>query len=268
MSHTFKSTASIHLTDGLNSFSDRLKMSKTNSAVGTDSQSSAYSETYFDALYNDNTDPWQYQTRWYEKRKRDICLAALPQHHYQAAIELGCGNGVFSELLARRCQSLVSIDGNTQAVKLAKQRLADLPHVRIVHGVIPDVLLNLASELIKAYPLSTNTLANKPSFDLIVISEILYYLSLKDINTVITWVQQHLAPGGTLLCCHWRYPIDGFTMNGETVHQCLQQAFNSVNSAEGHQAIFNHQSQTIDSDFLSDVWQRSSESIARQEALI
>ena len=57
-------------------------------------------------------------------------------------------------------------------------------------------------------------------------------------------------------------------MNGETVHQRLQQAFNSVNSAERHQVAFNHQSQIIDSDFLLDVWQRSSESIAMQEDLI
>lgn len=280
MNHTSKSAVSIHLTDNLNDLTDRLKSTKTNSAgcqspdiqstnrQSTDSQSAAYSETYFDALYSDDTDPWQYQTRWYEKRKRDICLAVLPQPHYHAAIELGCGNGVFSELLAHRCQALVSIDGNAQAVQLAKQRLAESPQIRILQGIIPDVLLNLTSALIKAYPLSVNTLANKPSFDLIVISEILYYLSLKDIDTVIAWVQQHLALGGTLLCCHWRYPIDGFRMNGETVHQRLHQSFNSVIGAEGHQAAFNHQSQTIDSDFLLDVWQRSPESVAMQENLI
>ena len=67
------------------------------------SQYDGYSESYFDALYNDNTDPWQYQTRWYEKRKRDICLAILSQSKYNNAIELGCGNGVLSELLAQRC---------------------------------------------------------------------------------------------------------------------------------------------------------------------
>lgn len=272
MNHTFKSTASIHLADNLNPLNDRLKATKINSALSsdtaTDSQSEAYSETYFDALYSDNSDPWQYQTRWYEKRKRDICLAVLPQYHYQSAIELGCGNGVFSELLACRCESLVSIDGNTQAVQLAKQRLAESSHVKILHGVIPDLLLNLTEASIEAYPLSANQIINKPTFDLIVISEILYYLSLKDIDTVITWVQQHLAPEGTLLCCHWRYPIDGFTMNGETVHQRLHQALNSVDNKEEHQAAFYHQSQTIDSDFLLDVWQRSAESIAMQEKLV
>ncbi|MEJ6070105.1 nodulation S family protein, partial [Psychrobacter sp. 16-Bac2893] len=115
----------------------------------TKRQTSAYSESYFDALYNDNTDPWQYQTRWYEKRKRDICLAILPQSQYNNAIELGCGNGVLSELLAQRCQALVSIDGNQRAVQLAKERLAELSHVKVIQGVVPNRLLNLKEAIIE-----------------------------------------------------------------------------------------------------------------------
>lgn len=231
------------------------------------SQYDGYSESYFDVLYNDNSDPWQYQTRWYEKRKRDICLAILPQSQYKHGIELGCGNGVLSELLAQRCHALVSIDGNQQAVQLAKERLADLPHVKVIQGVIPNRLLNLKASIMEAYPLSDDTSTNKPPFDLIVVSEILYYLSPNDIDKVIAWAQQNLAIGGTLLCCHWRYAIDGFTMTGETVHQRLNDAFKFANN-EKHQIAFNHQSQIIDSDFLLDVWQRSPSSVAMQENLI
>lgn len=223
-------------------------ISKTVSAV--------YSEAYFDALYNDNTDPWHYQTRWYEKRKRDICLAVLPQAHYSNAIELGCGNGVLSELLAHRCQALVSMDGNRQAVQLAKERLVELPHAKVIQGVIPNALLALQ-----------DALTNTPPFDLIVISEILYYLSPSDIDKVIAWTQQNLAPDGTLLCCHWRYAIDHFSMTGETVHQRFQHAFNAENN-KNHQITFNHQSQLVDSDFLLDMWQRSPKSVAMQENLI
>lgn len=226
-----------------------------------------YSESYFDALYNDNNDPWQYQTRWYEKRKRDICLTLLPQSQYDNAIELGCGNGVFSELLAHRCQALISIDGNHQAVQLTKERLADLSHVRVIQGVIPNTLLTLKEAIIETYSEANDTSTSKPPFDLIVISEILYYLSPNDIDTVIAWSKHNLAIGGTILCCHWRYAIDGFLMNGETVHQRLQQAFNLANNKK-HQVSFNHQSQMIDSDFLLDVWQRSPNSVAKQENLI
>ena len=88
--------------------------------------------------------------------------------------------------------------------------------------------------------------------------------------------------GGTLLCCHWRYAIDGFSMTGETVHQCLQQAFNATNNKMDHPVFtyptlthpafvhpaLTHQSQIVDSDFLLDVWQHSPKSVAMQENLI
>ncbi|WP_352339209.1 class I SAM-dependent methyltransferase [Psychrobacter sp. 16-MNA-CIBAN-0192] len=231
------------------------------------SQYDGYSESYFDALYKDNTDPWQYQTRWYEKRKRDICLAILPQSQYNNAIELGCGNGVLSELLAQRCLTLVSIDGNQRAVQLAKARLTEVSHVKVIQGMIPNRLMTLNDAVLEAYPLTDGTSTNKSPFDLIVISEILYYLSPNDIDTVIAWTQQNLAIGGTLLCCHWRYAIDGFAMTGEAVHQCLHHAFN-LTSNEKHQVELTHQSQIIDSDFLLDIWQRSPSSVAMQEKLI
>ncbi|MED6318209.1 MAG: class I SAM-dependent methyltransferase [Pseudomonadota bacterium] len=234
-------------------------------SLANSSQYSAYSDSYFDELYNDNTDPWQYQTRWYEERKRNTCLALLPQPHYELAIELGCGNGVLSELLAHRCQDLISIDGNHQAVKLAKERLAALPHARVIQGIVPDKLFSLKELLEQRKPLSENTSINQPPFDLIVISEILYYLSSSDIDVIINWALHNLALNGTLLCCHWRYAIDGFAMTGESVHQRLHQVFTNNNE---NQYAFNHQSQMIDSDFLLDIWQRSSTSVAMQENLI
>ena len=257
MSQYHKSTPEID-------FVNLSKVSKNETAdcshTDTQMQAANYAETYFDALYNDNSDPWQYQTRWYEKRKRDMCLAVLPKAQYHNAIELGCGNGVFSALLAPRCHALLSIDGNKQAVQLAKQNLADSSHVSVIQGVIPDALPTAKSH-----------------FDLIIISEILYYLSSNDIETVITWITQNLTVGGTLLCCHWRYAIEGFVMTGETVHQRLNQAFNKVNNEvepkqgqhiDTKNSAFTHQSKIIDSDFLLDVWQYSPESVAMQENLV
>ncbi len=263
---------------------------------------SSYSEAYFDALYSDNNDPWQYQTRWYEKRKRDICLAVLPQSRYDHAIELGCGNGIFSELLAKRCQALTSIDGNKNAVQLAKQRLTKFAHVAVLQGVIPTALFALAksynnkslnNESLLQGSLSDNASlnvsldkqtvsqsANDLTYDLIVISEILYYLSAEDIDTVIVWIKRHLAVGGSLLCCHWRYAIDGFAMTGDTVHQRLQQAFDGANPTitttndtelvDGQLApvAFTHQTKLAESDFLLDVWIHSSKSVAMQENLV
>ena len=253
MSQHYKSTPPMDFAKPL-----MVRKNETADSLPIDTQAVNYAETYFDALYSDNSDPWQ--TRWYEKRKRDMCLAVLPKAQYHNAIELGCGNGVFSALLASRCQALLSMDGNKHAVQLAKQRLADSSHGSVIQGVIPDALPTAKSH-----------------FDLIIISEILYYLSPNDIDIVITWITQNLAVGGTLLCCHWRYAIDGFVMTGETVHQRLCQAFNKISNAvepkqgqhiDTKNSAFTHQSKIIDSDFLLDVWQYSSESVAMQENLV
>lgn len=235
-----------------------------------DAQSTVYSESYFDALYKDNSDPWQYQTRWYEQRKRDMCLAVLPQAKYGNAIELGCGNGVFSELLAQRCQTLLSIDGNHKAVDLARERLADASHVKVIQGVIPNILSTLKEADLAKIGLKekNSTPAYQPPFDLMVISEILYYLSPADIDTVSAWVKHNLALGGTLLCCHWRYAIDGFALTGETVHQRLQQAFDQKDKLAFTHPAFTHQSQLVDSDFLLDIWQNTPKTVAMQENLV
>jgi predicted TPR repeat methyltransferase len=193
---------------------------------------------YFDSLYADNTDPWHYETRWYEQRKRDICLALLLKPQYQQALELGCGNGVFSQFLATRCETLTCIDGHDQAVHLARRRLDHLSHVSIVHATIPQNL--------PAY-----------GFDLIVISEILYYLSEAEIRAVVIWLHQHLNKDGLLLCCHWRYPISGFALTGEKVHALLKQDI-----------LFKHYLKLADTDFLVDVWHNSEVSLAMDEGLI
>jgi len=256
MTHAIDAITPMNLTNRLNA-AETIK----------NDRASEYSESYFDALYEGSQDPWHYQTRWYEKRKRDICLSLLPQSQYGRAIELGCGNGVFSELLADRCQSLVSIDGNRHAVNLAKQRLAKASHTQVIQGIIPKVLLDLPKSQNDA---STNE-AHQSTFDLIVISEILYYLSAADIDIVINWVQKHLVSGGTLLCCHWRYAIEGFDMTGEKVHERLQNAFNlpaNKPSQKAAKAIFTQQSCLVDRDFLLDVWQNTPTSVAEQENLV
>jgi Nodulation protein S (NodS). len=62
---------------------------------------STYDHAYFDALYALNQgDPWHYEQRWYEQRKRQICKALLPKLHFESAIEIGCSNGMLSQELA------------------------------------------------------------------------------------------------------------------------------------------------------------------------
>lgn len=193
---------------------------------------------YFAELYADSTDPWQYEARWYEARKRAVCLSLLPHLHYQSAIELGCSNGVFSKQLAKRCGQLLCIDGQPAAVRLARERLKGLAHVDVQQGLIPQDL-------------------PKQTFDLIVVSEILYYLSAAQLQAVIAWLPGALADNGVIVACHWRYPIAGFELNGDRVHNALQQ-----------QLTYHQHSHVTDTDFLLTVWQADPQSVAQRENLV
>lgn len=193
---------------------------------------------YFAKLYADNSDPWDYENRWYEQRKRVICLSMLPHPHFTNAIELGCSNGVFSQVLAQRCDQLTCVDGQAEAVKVANERLKNLSHVQVVQGLIPQ---DLPSQ----------------RFDLIVVSEILYYLKTEELKEVIAWLNTALTDKGVILACHWRYPIKGFELTGDNVHEILQQQLN-----------FYQKSHLIDQDFLLTIWQANQQSVAEQENLV
>ena len=93
-------------------------------------------------------------------------------------------------------------------------------------------------------------------YDLIVVSEMLYYLNQHELDQTITWLNQALRPNGCIVACHWLTPIDGFTLNGQTVHQQLKQALN-----------YSHSLVLQDQDFQLDVWRYSNQSLAEQEGL-
>ncbi|MEJ5862955.1 class I SAM-dependent methyltransferase [Pseudomonas farsensis] len=157
---------------------------------------------YFAELYAGNDDPWAFRTRWYERRKRDLVYASLPRQCYARVFEPACANGELSALLAERCASLVCQDIDATAVALARQRLADVPHASVEQAHLP---------------------ADWPGgqFDLIVLSEIGYYLDPTDWLQVIERAVASLTYDGGLLACHWRHPIAGCPQDGNEVHALL-----------------------------------------------
>ena len=191
----------------------------------------------FDALFDGQDDPWGFKTRWYEQRKRAITLAALPRPRYTSAYEPGCANGELSAALADRCDQLLVSDGNTRALALARARLAALPHVRVLQAWLP---------------------ADWPPgrFDLIVISEMGYYLDSAALQNLAKRARQSLNKHGTVLACHWKAPIDNCALTGGQVHEQLDQ-----------QMDLPHALHLDDPDFLLDVWCEDPRSVAQVEGL-
>ncbi|MGE7989512.1 class I SAM-dependent methyltransferase [Pseudomonas sp. NPDC089554] len=157
---------------------------------------------YFAELYAHHDDPWAFRTRWYERRKRDLVLACLPQQCYQRIFEPACANGELSALLAERCAHLVCQDIDPTAVSLARKRLAKYRHASVEQARLPN---------------------DWPSgqFDLIVLSEVGYYLDANDWLQVIERSAASLSETGGLLACHWRHPIAGCPQDGREVHARL-----------------------------------------------
>lgn len=190
---------------------------------------------YFDALFEGNADPWQFKSRWYETRKRALTLACLPQLRYASAYEPGCANGELSAALATRCDNLLVTDGSPRAVAMSSARLADLPNVQVRQAWVPA-----------KWPTET--------FDLIVLSEFGFYLGEEDLTTLAAKALRSLRPGGTVLACHWRRPIEGCEFNGDEVHHILSKAM-----------ALGQVSHAMDPDMRLDVWCRDARSVAQHE---
>jgi LmbE family N-acetylglucosaminyl deacetylase/SAM-dependent methyltransferase len=171
-------------------------------AGGTNSAEDA--ERIFDAVHGDDTDPWSYTTSWYERRKRALTLAILPQAAYGSGLEIGCSIGTLSVELAARCQEFVAVDASSAALVQAAERLSGFPAARTLHLTVPQ-----------QWPDGT--------FDLLVVSETGYYLTAGELAELFTRVKASLNPGGTLLLCHWRHPVSGWELDGETVHAMARQ---------------------------------------------
>lgn len=160
------------------------------------------SPDYFNGLYARSPDPYGLATRWYERRKYAVSLALLPREHYRDAFEPGCSIGVLTQLLASRCDRLLSCDGAEAAVRQARERTRTLSGVRVESRSLPG-----------DWPAG--------EFDLIVTSEVLYYFADEDLDQVLGQATAALRPDGNLLAVHWRHEAAGYPRTGDNVHEIL-----------------------------------------------
>src|SRR5260370_7207413 len=96
---------------------------------GTERSPRSRTREYFTRLYEENEDPWNYESSDYEAEKYEASLQALPRDQYQNAFEIGCSIGVFTAKLAPRCRNLLSVDFSASTLHIAKQRCPRFPHV-------------------------------------------------------------------------------------------------------------------------------------------
>lgn len=165
-----------------------------------------YDHAHFERLYTEQVDPWSVLTSRYERDKFKATMDALQKAEYAHVLELGCSIGGLTRHLAPRCRALTAVDTSGVALQRARDWCPQ-PHVRFVQAHLPDGDWD-------------------GDYDLVVLSEVLYYFSIPALVRLADRLSRMLAPGTECVVVHWTgetdYPLSGD--RATELFQCLMRA--------------------------------------------
>lgn len=188
-----------------------------------------WSPAAFEDRYAQASDPWSFATSPYELGRYDAIEAALrPRpHRYRSGYEPACSIGVLTERLAERCGTLLATDVSPSAVASAEERCAGRAGLTIAVGSVQD----------GPYP------GDAP--DLLVLSEVGYYLDRDELVDVVRRLAASCIAGADLVACHWTGESPDHRLRGRDVHDVLAEVLGAPaapSGADGHEG------------FLIDTW--------------
>ena len=151
---------------------------------GTDhSISHGFDRHHFESVFAAEQDPWHYDTA-FEQRKYEQTLAIIEGRRHSRVLELACAEGAFTQILAGHVDELLATDISQVALTRARARCASHPNVSyqqldLRHSDLPG------------------------TFDLIVCSEVLYYLNdVSHLRNIARRLADALEPDGILVITH------------------------------------------------------------------
>ena len=167
-------------------------------------------------LYAGGDDPWAFKTSEYEQEKFAQTRNALSRPQYRSAFELGCGNGQLAHYLADLCARYTGMDAVETALEAARRAV---PAATFTQGYYPCPLPD-------------------DNFDLLIFSEILYFLDDGSINELAITVANKW-PDAELICVSYLGPSGNELQGGEALGiftHAMQKthAFNLVWQTEGY----------------------------------
>ena len=149
----------------------------------------------------DEGDPFGFDRNPEEQLKFRRTLEVCGENALGRVLELGCAVGTFTELLAPRAEEVVALDVSQAAVDRVLERLRGAGNVRGVAMSIPG-----------EFP--------DGPFDLVVASDVLYYLPVADLKHCVDRIEASLADGGAFVAVHY-VPRMGSVLNGEEAHDVI-----------------------------------------------
>jgi SAM-dependent methyltransferase len=159
-------------------------------------------------FYAGEHDPFGFDSNPYEAAKFDDLLGVIGAGPFERALEVGCSIGSFTERLAPRCGELLATDVSRIAVERAQRRLAAHPNVRVERRTLP------------------REMPDGP-FDLIVCSDVLYYLPARRLRRTLRLLPRRLAPQGSIVSLHW-LGEHGLPVSGDEVHDLEEVAWRDL----------------------------------------
>lgn len=142
----------------------------------------------FERRFAEAADPWHCRTHPFEALKRRRAL--VPFRGLSAtALDIGCGDGAATRALAAHTLRVAGIDRAANAVSSATAYCADEPRVRLRQAAAPQGI-------------------PRGPWRRILVSELVYYLRLHEIDRLADRLAAQLAPGGRLVAVHHLVPFD------------------------------------------------------------
>jgi SAM-dependent methyltransferase len=156
----------------------------------------------FERKFRENIDPWNYASSPFERFKRRVLIRACGLAKHGRVLELGCANGETTRALARISLRLLAVDGSVTAIATAKRRLADSAHVIFSCLTVPEEM-------------------PRGPFDLIIISELAYYLPQHRLSLLCRRISASLAYGGRAVVLNHRRMFGDAAQHPALAHQRL-----------------------------------------------
>jgi SAM-dependent methyltransferase len=157
----------------------------------------------FENKFRANIDAWDYSHSPFERAKRGLLLRACGPLKHGRVLELGCAIGETTRELARLSLRLVAVDASPTALKEAARRIPRRQHIRFQRAILPGQM-------------------PRGPFDVIVISELVYYLRAHHLNSLADRSFAALAPGGIAVVLNHRRPFEDASVIPALAHHRLR----------------------------------------------
>jgi 2-polyprenyl-3-methyl-5-hydroxy-6-metoxy-1,4-benzoquinol methylase len=152
----------------------------------TDDEKKRWVGVEFEQFYN-KADPWNIKDDDEEYKKAERILSLMVTDNstdidkFDKGIDLGCGEGHFTNLYADRCQEMIGCDLSGSAVKRAQERYGE--NVSFFQW-----------DLLDCFPEKING-----QFDLVLCNEVLYYIEPENYDSLTRNIYSLMRPDGSII---------------------------------------------------------------------